>query len=200
MAIKPIHNETELLLKIAQGDEKAFSEIFNWYYQPLGQAINKLTESVTLTQEIVQDAFLKIWLRKETLPDIDNFSAYLFILCRNHAFKTLKQLAKERKIKLQIEQHLKWESELDELNNPSEHYRAMIKEAVDHLPTQQRKIYLLSREERMKYEEIAVQLGLSPETVKTQIYNSVKFIRKYLGSHMSAELVIILTSVLTLNA
>lgn len=200
MAIKPFENESELLAKIAQGDEQAFSEIFNWYYQPLGQAILKITESLPLTQEIVQDAFVKVWLKRETLTEINNFSAYLFILCRNHTFATLKKLAKEQKLQPALTQNLQWESELEELDNPSEHYRAMIQQAVAKLPAQQQKIYQLSRQERLKYEEIATLLGLSSETVKTQIYNAVKAIRKDLQSGMPPCLILVLTSVLIINS
>jgi RNA polymerase sigma-70 factor (family 1) len=200
MAIRPLLNESDLLAKIADGDELAFAEVFNWYYQPLGQAIMNLTESLPLTQEIVQDAFVKIWLNRESLPRIENFSGYLFILCRNHTFATLKHLAKEKKLQPGIAQNLQWEHELEELDNPSEHYREMIQQAVAKLPAQQQKIYQLSRYERLKYEEIAAQMGLSAETVKTQIYNAVKFIRKDLSSGMAPGLIIVLTTALTLNS
>lgn len=199
MAIKAHKNENELLAKIAKGDQSAFSEIFNWYYQPLGQAMYKLTESLPLAQEIVQDVFIKIWLRRESLLLIENFSGYLFILCRNQAFSVLKKLARERKIQPVIEQQLQWETELAELDNPSEHYRELIQKAVEKLPSQQQKIYNLSRQERMKYDEIGNLLGLSPETVKTQIYNAVKSIRKDLTSQMAPSLIVVLTSVLTIH-
>lgn len=200
MAIKPLADENEVLAKVAAGDELAFAELFNWYYQPLGQSLLKLTESVQLTQEIVQDAFVKIWLRKEKLTDIDNFSGYLFILCRNQAFTTLKRLAKEKKLQPLVQQQLQWEAELEDLENPSEHYRTLIQQAVDKLPAQQRKIYQLSRYERMKYEEIGEKLGLSPETIKTQVYNAVKFIRKELSNQIAPGIIVVLTSVLTINS
>jgi RNA polymerase sigma-70 factor (ECF subfamily) len=200
MAIKPLINEAEVLAKIAGGDEYAFTELFNWYYQPLGQSILRLTESLEMTQEIVQDAFVKIWLRRETITEIDNFNGYLFILCRNQAFTTLKRLAREKKLQPLVEQHMQWESEMDDLENPSEHYRELIQHAVAKLPAQQQKIYELSRYERLKYEEIAEKLGLSSETVKTQVYNAVKFIRKELSTQIAPGLIIVLTSVLTINS
>ena len=200
MAIRPLHNENEILAKIAGGDQHAFTELFNWYYQPLGQSILKLTESLPLTQEILQDVFVKIWLKRESLLEIDNFSEYLFIICRNQTFTTLKQLAKEKKLQPIVKQYLQWESELEDLDNPSEHYRELIQDAVTKLPAQQQRIYKLSRYDRLKYEEIGDQLGLSSETVKTQVHNAVKFIRKELSSQVSPSLVIVLTSVLTINS
>ncbi|WP_431294425.1 RNA polymerase sigma factor [Pedobacter sp. P26] len=96
MAITPHHDERDLLAKIAVGDELAFAELFRWYYEGLGEAVLRLTESIILTEEIVQDAFVTIWLRKEKLADIQNLSSYLFILCQNQAFTVLKRLAKEK--------------------------------------------------------------------------------------------------------
>lgn len=199
MPIRPHDNEYELLAKVAEGNQYAFTEIFNHYYQPLGQAMLKITESLPLAQEIIQDAFINIWLRRGTLVNIDNFSGYLFILCRNQAFATLKKLAKERKLQPVLEQELQWETELDDLDNPAEHYRELIQKSVEKLPLQQQKIYNLSRHERLKYEEIGNLLGISPETVKTQIYNAVKFIRKDLNSHMAPSLIVVLTTMLSVN-
>lgn len=200
MAIRPIQNEEEILAKIAKGDEYAFTQLFNWYYEPLGQLILVLTESVTLTQDIIQDAFVKIWLRREMLSKIENFNGYLFILCRNLTFDILKKMAKARKMEPAVKQHLQWDAELDYLDNPSEHYRNLIHYAVDKLPPQQQKIYQLSRYERFKYEEIAERMGLSAETVKTQIYNAVKFIRKELSDQATSGcIVIVLTSILAAN-
>lgn len=197
MAIKPLPNEQDLLAKIADGDESAFSEVFNWYYQGLGQAIFKLTESITLTEEIVQDAFVNIWLRRASLTQIDNFSGYLFVICRNQAFTVLKKLAKEKQLQPAMEQHLQWEADFNDFDNPSEHYRLLINDTVKKLPLQQQRIYLLSRQERLKYDEIATRLNISPETVKTQVYNAVKFIRKELKSKIAPSIIVVLTSVLT---
>lgn len=194
MAITPHHDERDLLAKIAVGDELAFAELFRWYYEGLGEAVLRLTESIILTEEIVQDAFVTIWLRKEKLADIQNLSSYLFILCQNQAFTVLKRLAKEKKLQPILEQNLQWEADFEALESPSEHFRTMIGEVVKKLPLQQRRIYQLSRQEKLKYEEIASLLNISPETVKTQIYNSVKFIRKHLEIKIGPIIVMVLTS------
>jgi len=199
MAISPLHNEHLLLARASEGSQAAFTIIFNHYYQFLGQAIFPITKSITLTQEIVQDAFVTIWLRRESLREIENFSGYLYVICRNRAFLTLKKLARERKLQPLIEQELKWEKELDELENPSEHYRKLIREAVEKLPPQQKKIYMLSRQEGLKYNEIASLLGISPETVKTQVYAAVKFIRRNLGPGLISVVFVILNTTLQRN-
>jgi hypothetical protein len=89
------YSEKVLLCKVAAGDENAFAELFKNFYNPLGEFVMRLTESEALTQEIVQDVFLKIWINRVVLAEIDCFKAYLLVVARNHAFNCLKQIARE---------------------------------------------------------------------------------------------------------
>jgi RNA polymerase sigma-70 factor (family 1) len=199
MAVKPHLHEKELLAKIARGDERAFTILFQWYYSPLGEFVLKLTESLEITQEIIQDSFVKIWLRKETLPGIDNFSAYLYILCRNHAFAVLKKMAVEKRSKQSIEQYLANEMAEADYDNPADHYRSLIEDAVAKLPAQQQRVYRLSRYDRLKHDAIARELNISAETVKKHIQLAVKFIQDDVNTRMGLGLVIVLTTPLFIH-
>jgi RNA polymerase sigma-70 factor (ECF subfamily) len=200
MPLSSLHNEPELLRRIATGDERAFNELFKGYYPALARAVYPILESPQLTQEVVQDTFVKVWLKRAGLAAVENFTSYLFIICRNQAFAALRKLARERRIQPAIEQELLWDAELDGLDNPAEAYRALIARSVAKLPAQQQRIYQLSRYEHLKYEEIARQLELSPDTVKTQIYKAVKFIKQDLEPHLSAGLAVVLTTAVVLGA
>ena len=68
-----------LLLRIAEGDEAAFTQVFNIFKNKIFTVAYKLTESQTLAEEIVQDVFLKIWLKRDKLAEVNDFSSYLFI-------------------------------------------------------------------------------------------------------------------------
>jgi len=89
-----IENEKVLLSNVAAGDENAFEELFKNYYNQLTGFIMRLTESEALTQEIVQDVFLKIWINRTALSEIACFKAYLQVVAKNHAFNCLKQIAR----------------------------------------------------------------------------------------------------------
>ena len=79
---KTVPKERELLAKVARGDQRAFNELFEAYYSTLGEYVLKTTKSISLTEEIVQDAFIKIWMKRETLTQISNFKNYLIVTCR----------------------------------------------------------------------------------------------------------------------
>lgn len=194
MAVNPHPNESELLLKIADGNESSFTTLFYHYYKPLGRFVFNMTHSLQLTEEIVQDAFVKIWLRRENLSAINSFGNYIFVLCRNETFAQLKKLASEKNAITKSENYQAIEAEHDQLENPTEAYRTMIEEAVAKLPPQQKKVYQLSRHDRLKYAEIADQLGLSEVTVKKHIQLAVQFIQQDVKARMSLGLFLVFTT------
>lgn len=194
MAIISPPNENELLHRLATGDQRAFTELFDAYYKPLGEYVFKLTESLPVTEEIVQDVFIKIWIKRETVSSLKSFKNYLFILCRNQTFDALRKKAKQHLFQQKLEQFFKDESELDGLENPVEEYREWIEQSVAKLPPQQQKVYVLSRYERLKHEEIAVKLQLSTETVKKHIQYATRFIQNDLRSRLDATILFVLMS------
>lgn len=81
----------KLLKQIAAGDEHAFRVLYDHWQPKLSSFIFGITKSKEITDEIVQDAFLKIWMSRETLAEINNFKAYLFLICKNQSINALKK-------------------------------------------------------------------------------------------------------------
>ena len=182
MPLKVVYNELELLEKVAQGDEQAFSRLFHLFHQQLGDYVLRLTKSLPLTEEIVQDIFLKLWTRREQLAGVLNFRAYLFTATRNHAFNILRDEARKAVL------YQSWVSELSYSEDPDagtdhEKYYTFLEEAVAHLAPQQQKVWRMSREDGMKHEEIAENLQLSRETVKRHISLALASISRYVKNN-----------------
>ncbi|TSD67344.1 sigma-70 family RNA polymerase sigma factor [Inquilinus sp. KBS0705] len=183
--------ERELLLRVASGDEHSFSDLFNAYHQHLGMHIYRITESAELAEEVVQDIFLKIWLNRETLTAVQNFKAYLFVISKNHALNCLRKLAKERMHQITVEDNiLALQPATD--GNDSPDYYTLLDEAIDHLPPQQQKVYLLSRHNRLKYDEIATQMGLSRETVKKYLQGATHSITNFVQANIDVTLLLLM--------
>src|SRR5690606_31275885 len=119
----------------------------------------------------------KIWIGREALAEVRNFRAYLFVASKNHALNCLKRIARERVMK---EEWAQGETQVQDPDPATPAYDALIDEAIDRLPPQQQKVYLLSRHERLKYAEIAARLELSRETVKKYLQLAVNSIRLYI--------------------
>ncbi|MDB5111392.1 MAG: polymerase sigma-70 factor [Mucilaginibacter sp.] len=194
MAIKSLVNEHILLVKVAEGDERAFKELFDFYYNALGEYVFRLTNSIAISEEIVQDTFIKIWVKRETLAELKNFSNYLFIVCRNQTYDQLRKVSYKHNMQKKVEQYFQQESEVELAEAPIDQYRILIDNAVDRLPPQAKKVYLFSRHERLKYEEIAILLNISPETVKKHIQYAVNFIKKDVHAKIDMGILLILLS------
>ena len=173
-------DERALLMQVASGDEIAFRQLFMMHHQQLGGHMLRITNSIELAEEVVQDVFVKIWFTRESLVRVDNFKAYLFVISKNHALNCLKKLAKERAMIRQLE-------DADRPNLEvvgTDMYYNLLDEAIDQLPPQQQKVYLLSRHGRLKYTEIADQLELSRETVKKYLQIATVSITEYVHEHL----------------
>ena len=169
MPTPPAYNEKELLLKVAENNETAFSQLFLHWHQLLAGYVFRITESRELTEEIVQDVFMKIWMIRETMAGINDFKHFLLVVSRNQAFDVLKNELREKEFKRT------WEKEnkpglFVENNDPEIASRSsLIDQAIDSLPPRRKNVYLLSRHERLTYKEIASRLGISRESVKTHL-------------------------------
>jgi RNA polymerase sigma-70 factor (family 1) len=179
-----LYNEKELLALIAEGDECAFAKLFLHYRDRVYSIAFKLTKSTVIAEEIVQEVFLKIWLKRANLNDIQNFNAYLFIVTRNDVYKVLKGIARNYKITL-----LKDEDQSLANNNTSDfvmekEYNLLLQRAIDRLPNQQKQVYYLIKDQGLKREEVACQLHLQPETVKFHLSQAMKNIRAFCMLHL----------------
>jgi len=179
VAIHSIANEKHLLNKIAEGDQRAFTVLFDFYYKNLRNYIFKITESQEVTEELVQEIFIKVWEKRDLLTEVKCFKSYLFILSRNRALNHLRDASRARVNEMNwLRNQFENSYLIDDLNLQDE-YHSIIEKAISDLPPQQQKVYNLSRYEHLKYEEIALRMGLSKETVKKHMQHALAFLKRH---------------------
>jgi len=174
-----LYNEKKLLELIAEGDEFAFAKLFAYYRNRIFSIAFKLTKSNIIAEEIVQDVFLKIWLKRANLDDIQNFSSYLFIVTRNNAYKVLKGIARNYKVILLTDEDQSFATNDTTDVIMEKEYGLLLQKAIDRLPNQQKQVYYLIKDQGLKRDEVAHQLNIQPETVKFHLAQAMKNIRAY---------------------
>lgn len=188
MAVKPLENETEILAKIAEGDQRAFTVLFNHYHHHVFIFSLRLTKSEEVALEIVQDVFMKIWSVRARLTEVNNFGGYLTMIIRNHSLNVIRQIARNEKPGLNTpinsddfvdttgydvsQQQLDYNDALEILND-----------ALSNLAPQQRQVYQLCHMDGLKYEEAAQTLNISVETVRGHMKKALQKIRKHFQKH-----------------
>ncbi|MEO5998873.1 MAG: sigma-70 family RNA polymerase sigma factor [Chitinophagaceae bacterium] len=180
---KPLIDE-EVIFQIAQGDEIAFAKLFELYRDRIYSIAFKLTHTTTVAEEIVQDVFLKIWLKRSSLLTIQDFSAYFFVVTRNYAFKALRDIARNYSTTIFSEESQETADNDFQDYLADKEYSLLLQKAVNRLPGQQKDVYRLTKEQGLKREEVARLLHVQPETVKSHLAQAMKNIRHFCLVHL----------------
>ena len=172
------NNERDLILQVAHGSEDAFAGLFYAYGDKLYSFILSISEDTQISEDTVQDVFLKIWQTRHSLIQIQNFNAYLFRMAHNHVLNLLQRRAKEILIL----------SEMAKQSNTAKAIYAdldfkeacdIYRKAVENLPVRQKQVFVLSRQQGLKQEEIAHRLDISATTVKSHMQSAMRSIRTH---------------------
>lgn len=186
-------DEMELLKQLITGDAESFKKLYEYYQRKIFLFALRLTKSNSEAEEIVQAVFVRLWEKREQIKIEKNFNAYILTITKNLVLDGMKKAAYHKVIQQKIYQNMQ------ELRNTSadqliEKELAMLhQQAVDRLSPQKRIVFMLSREEELSYEEIAEKLGVSKNTVRNQMSDSLKSIREYLAGHPGIVFILLAT-------
>lgn len=177
-----------LLVKIAEGDEKAFHQLWDIYYPKLFRVALYFTRSKELSEEVVSDIFFILWQKRNMLPKIDDLDKYLYVAVKNQALQYLKKQALQNKEPIDLYTveffHDNDNPELQFLNNE---FQALVQKAIDSLPDKCKEVFRLHFSEKLKQREIGVLLDISEKTVGIHIMNAYKRIAQYVNHEYSKD-------------
>lgn len=176
-------DKKELLRRVSNGDQQAFSAVFKSYHPFVYAFGRRITRSDELAEEVVQDIFLKIWVDRESLVKIDNFGAYLNRIVRNHCYNVLRKLAMESKHASLLSTDF---DDIDDSTVQQLDYNAaneVLEGAIQTLSTQQKNVYQLCHQQGLTYQEASAELGISQQTVHAYMKDALRKIRDHFRKH-----------------
>lgn len=185
-----MNNTTSLVERVRKGDRIAFNELYRQYYPSL-RSYAELFLDEEESEDVVQDVFLNVWLRKEGLDDFQSLQGYLLRSVYNSSLNILKKKGRSNDY-LSV-----YEQEIEEIGykyyDPDANdvirklynldLRAEINAAINSLPARCREVFTLSYLHDMPSKEISLQLGISLSTVDNHIYSALKLLREKLKIH-----------------
>lgn len=187
-----IHTEKELLLQVAKGNEKAFEQLMRLHHIGVYHAAYRLSGDKWMAEEVVQDLFLKVWLKRTILPEIIHFQAWLNTIAENITLNAIKQsLRKKNDVKSWVADFY---SEVHGSNTiQEENYLVnILNDAVQQLSPRQRQVYELIKEQGFQREEAAQMMNISSETVKTHLEQALRNIRAYCIARIDSSALLVI--------
>lgn len=193
-ATKSPNDERSLVLRLINGDEEAFCELYAAYKNSLIYFAMRFLKSYEYAEDVFQDAFIIIWQSRSFLNPDTSFSSYLYTIVRNRILNQLRDLSNQDKLKEYILQ------QAVDYNNDTRNeilandLKQLVSLAIQRLTPRQREIFEMSRELQMSHKEIAEALGISINTVQESISTSLKSLRSYLekNSVVGADVILLL--------
>lgn len=174
-------------------DIRDFEMLFKSHYKNLCSYAYLFLNDEDASEDTVQEVFYKLWKGKDKIRVDTSVKSYLFRAVRNGCMNVIEH------IKVKEAYYVNTRSE-----NPEERYETIdqaivheleqkIKETIDQLPPERRKIFMMSRYEGLKYREIADELGISVKTVENQMYQALNYLREGLKEYLPLILWLIFT-------
>ena len=172
------YNESKLVSLLTEDSEYAFQIIYDLHRNKIYKTAIRFLKSPTTAQEVVQDVFMKLWVSRRTINPSQPIGAWLHTLAKNNIINRLKKLSNEWKAMHALPHITSDNTNATENTVQDSEYNAILNTAINALTEQQKKVYLLSRNENLTYIQIGEKLTLSPLTVKTHISRALLFIRQ----------------------
>ena len=187
-----------MLQLVAEGNGDAYTIVFRHYSRQVFDVAMVYLKDAGMAGEIVQEVFLKVWLKRKEMDQVKSFKDYLFILTRNHIYDSFKkQLVRLKAYDIHLQHQPATRNDTDHLLLQRE-YDAMLDKAVAGLPPERKKVYL-ARKEGWSNEEISLQLNISVHTVKKQMSLAMHAVRAFVKARLHNDVIPFLLLLLTLR-
>lgn len=189
-------NDLTLISQWQMGNEEAFDALYKRHVLELLGMVTKKIGSIEIAKELVQDVFLVLCEKKNELPKIEHLKGYLFGIAKNKIFNYYRQeLVKEKYELLKTLQENRMVINKEDDFLEIKELERLINDEISLLSPKCREAFKLSRLEKLSYKSIAMQMGISENTVDLHIRKALKILRhalkNYQGKIVAIDLLIL---------
>lgn len=180
----------DILTRLQTDDPLILNELFQSHYLMVCKTINRFIEDRSLTEDLAQEVFIRLWQKRNQLNITHSIGAYLRRMAINEALVHIRKNKKYHIDELNPTLHDSSEDGSEEQFLYGE-LKQHITLAIDMLPPRCRTVFQLSRFEELTYREIAEKLDISIKTVENQMGKALKILREKLKGYLVLFLIII---------
>ncbi|CAL1517222.1 RNA polymerase sigma-70 factor [Chitinophaga sp. MM2321] len=173
--------ETELIEQLQRDSVPAFDALYNMYFQAVYANILRITRETAASEDIVQEVFIRLWEKRSTVKSGQSVGNWLFVVSYNRSMNYLRARLREKLGIQELTAVVTAEGTDDWLMTEMQLHA--LEEAIDSLPPQRKKVFLLCKMQGKSYAEAAEDLQISKYTVKEHIVKANDFIREYVRLH-----------------
>jgi RNA polymerase sigma-70 factor (family 1) len=198
--MRSIPLENDIIVSFRKGDPEALQTLLKQYYNPLCLFADRLLTDKAAAEDIVGEAFIKLWNKRTNFESLQNVKAFMYITVRNACLNHLKQAKRDSLSKKQMA-YLTGEKEEFVLNEMirAEVLKEIMNE-VNNLPEQCGKVLRLGYLEGLKNQEIADLLNISVHTVKNQKARAIQLLKTRLRNRDLMSLLLVYTLIRATSA
>jgi RNA polymerase sigma-70 factor (family 1) len=161
-------------------NDAIFNQIFLDFRERVYAFVLLMTKDNSAAEELTQEIFVKLWMRRDTLHEIEHPEGYLFTTARNKTLNYLRKAAHDQRFMKELATRMTAAHNDVEDTLVSREYAQRIQQGIEQLPPQRRLVYQLSRVEGLNHDEIAGRLNISKNTVKNHLVKTLLFLRRHL--------------------
>jgi len=162
----------------------SFEAMFRKEFKNLVVFSLKYVKDIETARSVVQDCFIYVWEKRESMDEDKNLKSYITTMVYNRSLNYLRDHKKFDRNILEFEGLMDENSHLADTGIIAKELKGEIQNAISSLPEKCREVFLLSRQQNMKYQQIADHLGISVKTVENQMGKALKILREHLGPYL----------------
>jgi len=189
-------NTTFLVQQMQLGSEQAFTRLYDYFSTPLYRNIFRMVKDEDITEELLQDLFLKLWTKRSDLDHRKPLKPYLYKIAASLVYNYFRKVAQDKRLVGQLIL-----STVDHISSVEDEIVGrealdLLKEAINHLPPQRRLVFTLCKLEGCSYKEVGDRLGISGATINEHIVKANKAIKDFFLTHQDVALALFTISLM----
>lgn len=162
---------------IKKDDYASFNQLFARYYSRLCAYVLSQIQNSNSAEDIVQELFIRIWTHRRRIEIKENISGYLYRAAKNSALNYLRSEKNRTKL---LQYFPEGQIQNDEMLLEQIEFSHFLQQCIDELPERSKEVFMKSRIDGLKHQEIAEQSGTSVKTIKNQLWKSLQYLKSCL--------------------